>query len=127
LGIEVKMHIIAGDIFIFAINFLIFGHVIFDSSFSKDLEETPIISLNLEVLGAKNSSTPDQVFFAIRSLAHSTASLTVNLARINLAKMQNSSKINQEILGHKYAISKQNWIEFFNLKVIKSLNKVLFI
>ena len=87
-------------------------------------------------MGAKNSSTSDQVFFAIRSLAHSTASLTVNLARINLAKMQNSSKINQEILSHKDAISKQNWIDFFNfywlqeifyLKVIKSLNKVLFI
>ena len=108
------MHIIAGGVFTFAINFLIFGHVVFDSSFSKNLVETPVISLNLEVLGAKNSSTPDQVFFAIRGLAHSTASVTVNSARITLAKMQNSSKINQEILSHKNAISKQNWIEFFN-------------
>jgi len=115
------MHIIAGGVFTFAINFLIFGHVVFDSSFSKNLEETPIISLNLEVLGAKNSSTPDQVFFAIRGLAHSTASVTVNSSRITLAKMQNSSKINQEILSHKDAISKQNWIEFFNFHCLQEI------
>ena len=102
-----------GGYFYICNQFLLFGHVICDGFFSKNLKKTPIINLNLEVLGAKNSSTSDQVFFAIRSLAHSTASLTVNLARINLAKMQNSSKINQEILGHKYAISKQNWIVFF--------------
>ena len=116
-----------GGYFYICNQFLIFGHVICDVFFSKNLEKTPIINLNLEVLGAKNSSTSDQVFFAIRSLAHSTASLTVNLARINLAKMQNSSKIIK-----KYSVINMPYLNkiglyFFNLKVIKSLNKVLFI